>query len=156
MSWKIQHEVCDVVQCLRKNKRVSVYMFRRLNCHPWQFALTVQYFIATSSGIHKTIGPNLLTPVFWSFMATQGMDKILPVQAKFYWGFCALVQRVYLKFKEAEKQTLSTWWQNTAAFKISKLGLFLRKKLTQWSVSLQNSITNPGNLFWHLVSKRVL
>lgn len=67
---------------LRKNKRVSVYMFRRLNCHPWQFTLALQYFIAMSSGIHKTIGPNLLIPVFWSFMATQRMDKILAVQAE--------------------------------------------------------------------------
>lgn len=53
---------------LRKNKRVSVYMLRRLNCHPWQFTLTVCYFIATSSDIRKTIGPDLLNPVLWSFM----------------------------------------------------------------------------------------
>lgn len=64
-------------------------------------------------------------------MATQRTDKILPVQAEksFNEAFFALVQALYLKFREAEKQALSTWWQNTAAFKISKLGLFLRKKL---------------------------
>lgn len=138
---------------LRKNKRVSVHMLRRLNCHPWQFTLTVQYFIATSSGIHKTTGPSLLIPVLWSFMAMQRMGKIwLFRQRRVLLRLFVLVQTLCLNFRAAEKQRNQPFPQNPAAFQISKPWAIFKEnpkgsQRSQWNPSLQNVIINLGKPF---------